>query len=126
MTVEELIPQMVQRITKQSLIIIPPLAVIAFLFTDLLFAVNLLIGGAISFLSFRTMAWAVRSFLDTQMAQAIIMGISVTKILLIFVFLVILAYFHVIKAIPLLAGFTLVLAIVIKEALIVAKKAARI
>jgi F0F1-type ATP synthase assembly protein I len=125
MTVEEMIPQMVQRITKQSLIVIPPLAAVTFFFTDWLFAVNLVIGGAISFFSFRTMAWAVRNFLDTQMAQALIMGISVTKILLIFVFLVILAYFHLIKAIPLLAGFTLVLAIVIKEALMVAKKASR-
>ncbi|MGO9379333.1 MAG: ATP synthase subunit I [Dissulfurispiraceae bacterium] len=120
-----MIPQMVQRITKQSLIVIPPLAAVTFFFTDWLFAVNLVIGGAISFFSFRTMAWAVRNFLDTQMAQALIMGISVTKILLIFVFLVILAYFHLIKAIPLLAGFTLVLAIVIKEALMVAKKASR-
>jgi F0F1-type ATP synthase assembly protein I len=49
----------------------------------------------------------------------------VGKILLIFVFLIVIAYFHLVKAIPLLAGFTLVLAIVIKEALIAAKKASR-
>ena len=94
-------------------------------FTDWLFALNGVIGGAISLFSFRTMAWAVRNFLGTQMAQAVIMGISVGKILLIFVFLIIIAYFHLVKAIPLLAGFTLVLAIVIKEALIAAKKASR-
>jgi len=120
-----MIPQMIQRITKQSLIVIPPLAVVAFFFTELLFSVNLFIGGAISLFSFRAMAWAVRNFLGTQVAQAVIMGISVAKILLIFVFLVILAYFRLIKAVPLLAGFTLVLAIVIKEALITAKKASR-
>lgn len=122
---EELIPQMIQRITKQTLIVIPPLAAVALFFTDWLFALNLIIGGAISLFSFRTMAWAVRNFLGTQMAQAVIMGISVGKVLLIFIFLVIIAYFHLIMAIPLLAGFTLVLAIVIKEALIAAKKASR-
>jgi F0F1-type ATP synthase assembly protein I len=123
--VEELIPQMIQRITKQSLIVIPPLAAVAFYFTDWLSALNLVLGGAISLFSFRTMAWAVKNFLGTEMAQAVIMGISVGKVLLIFVFLVIIAYFHLIKAIPLLAGFTLVLCIVIKEALIAAKKASR-
>lgn len=122
---EELIPQMIQRITRQSFIVILPLAAIAFFYTDWLFALNSIIGGAISLFSFRTMAWAVRNFLGTQMAQAVIMGISVGKILLIFVFLIIIAYFHLVKAIPLLAGFTLVLAIVIKEALIAAKKASR-
>lgn len=123
---EDLIPQMIQRITKQALIIVPPLAAILFFFTDWLFALNIVLGGAISFFSFKVMAWAVRNFLGQQMAQAIIMGLSLAKILAIFVVLVILAYFQLIRAIPLLAGFTLVLAIVIKEALIAAKKASQV
>jgi F0F1-type ATP synthase assembly protein I len=123
--VEEMIPQMLQRITKQTLIVIPPLAIIAYFFAGWLFAFNLVVGGAISLFSFKAMAWAVRNFLGQQMAQAIIMGISIAKILAIFIFLVVLAYFRLISAVPLLAGFTLVLAIVIKEALIAARKASQ-
>jgi len=43
------------KITKQSFIVILPLAAIAFFFTDWLFALNSVIGGAISLFSFRTM-----------------------------------------------------------------------
>jgi len=122
--VEELIPPMIQKTTKYTLIIIPILAAAAFYFTDWMYSFNIVLGGCISLLSFRAMAWAVRSFLGTQVAQAAIMGLSILKVLLIFTFLVALQYFfRIIRPVPFLASFTLVLAIIIKEALAVAKKA---
>ncbi|HMK61455.1 MAG TPA: hypothetical protein VK452_09980 [Dissulfurispiraceae bacterium] len=124
---EEMIPPMIQKSTKYTFIIIPILAIIAFYFTDWMFSFNIILGGLISLLSFRAMAWAVRSFLDTHIAQAAIMGISILKILLIFTFLLALQYFfRIIKPVPFLASFTLVLAIIIKEALRVARQASRI
>jgi F0F1-type ATP synthase assembly protein I len=120
--VEALMPEMIQRTTKQSLIIIPALAATSFFFSDWLFAFNVLLGGGISLLSFRTVAWSVRKFIGMQMVQPVIMGISILKVTLIFLFLVILAYFRLIKPIPLMVGFILVLAIVIKEGFIASRK----
>jgi len=118
---------MIQRITKQSLIIIPALAATSFFFpdTDWLFAFNVILGGGISLFSFRTVAWSVRKFLGMQMVQPVIMGISILKVILIFLFLVILAYFRLIMPIPLMVGFVLVLAIVIKEGFIASRKASQ-
>jgi len=124
--VEEMIPQMIQKITKYSLIIIPILAVVAFFFIDWQFAFNIMLGGIISLSSFRTMAWAVKSFLGTQVAQAAIMGLSILKVMVIFTFLVAIQYFFgIIRPVPFLASFTLVLGIIIKEALVAARKASR-
>ena len=122
---EALMPQMIQRTTKQSLIIIPALAATSFFFTDWLFALNVLLGGGISIFSFRTVAWSVQKFIGTQMVQPVIMGISILKVILIFIFLVILAYFRLIKPIPLMVGFVLVLAIMIKEGFIASRKASQ-
>jgi F0F1-type ATP synthase assembly protein I len=88
-------------------------------------ALNILLGGGISLLSFRTVAWTVRKFLGMQMAQPAIMGISILKVTLIFLFLVILAYYRLISPIPLMVGFIIVIAIVIKEGFIASRKAGR-
>ena len=117
--------QMIQRTTNQSLIIIPVLAAASFLFADWLFAFNVLLGGSISLFSFRTVAWSVRKFIGMQMVQPVIMGISILKVILIFIFLVILAYFRLIMPVPLMGGFVLVLAIVIKEGLIASRRASQ-
>ena len=145
---EAQMPQMIQRTTRQSLIAIPALAVISFFLADWIFplkvllgggigggavemaekgkgAFNMLLGGGISLFSFRTVAWSVRKFLGMQMAQPVIMGVSILKVTLIFLFLVILAFFRLVMPIPLMAGFIVVIAIVIKEGFIASRKAGR-
>jgi hypothetical protein len=114
---------MIKKISKFSMLIIPAIAVASLFFAEWLFAVNLLLGGAISLLSFRIIVWAVRKFIDMQMAQPLIMGISILKITGIFIFLVITAYFRLLVPIPLLTGFTLVLAIIVWQGLVMARKA---
>jgi F0F1-type ATP synthase assembly protein I len=121
--VETLMPQMIKRITKQSLLTIPILASLSLFFTGWLFPFNIILGGGISLFSFRTVAWAVRKFIGMQMVQPVIMGISILKVLLIFIFLIIFAYFRLLLPIPLMVGFIVVLAIVIKEGFITSRKA---
>jgi hypothetical protein len=113
---------MIKKTGKLSLIITAALAVISFFVEGWLFAFNIFAGGSISLLSFRAIVWAVRKFLGNQMAQAAIMGISVIKITAIFIFLVILAYFSLLLPVPFLAGFTLVLAIIIWQGIVLAGK----
>jgi len=114
---------MVQRITRFSLIVLPVVAFLFIFFTDLLSALNLLMGGAISLLSFRTIVWAVRKFMGRQIAQPFIMGISILKITAIGIFLVALALLQLMRPVPFLAGFTLVLAIIIIQGIVAARKA---
>jgi|WetSurMetagenome_2_1015567.scaffolds.fasta_scaffold00030_36 F0F1-type ATP synthase assembly protein I len=120
---QEQLPEMVQRITRFSLIVLPVVAFLFIFFTDLLSALNLLMGGAISLLSFRTIVWAVRKFMGRQIAQPFIMGISILKITAIGIFLVALALLQLMRPVPFLAGFTLVLAIIIIQGIVAARKA---
>jgi F0F1-type ATP synthase assembly protein I len=105
-----------------SVIVIPVAALVAIFFSGWLFALNLLLGGAISLLSFNTIVWAVRKFISMQMAQPVIMGISILKITAIFIILILINYFSLFLPVPLLVGFTLVLAIIIWQGLIAARK----
>ena len=115
---------MVKRTAKQSVFVLIPAALIALLATrgEWRPALSILIGGAISFGSFRVIVWAVRRFLGRQMAQPIIMGLSVIKILLIFVILVVLSLLRVIEPIGIVVGFTLVLIIMTKEGFLFARR----
>ena len=119
---QEQLQLMIKKTGKLSLIITVALAAIAFFFEGWLFAFNILIGGSISLLSFRAIVWAVRKFLLVQMAQPLIMGISLVKITAIFIFLLALAHFSLLLPVPLLAGFTLVLAIITWQGIVMAGK----
>ena len=119
---QEQLQLMIKKTGNLSLIITAALAAIAFFFEGWLFAFNILVGGSISLLSFRVIVWAVRKFLSMQMAQAAIMGISIIKITAIFIFLLALAHFSLLLPVPLLAGFTLVLFIIIWQGIVMAGK----
>src|SRR5208283_1783550 len=115
---------MIKRISRQYIIIIIPLSVISFFLTgsDWRFSFSVLLGGGISLVSFRTIIWAVEKFMGQEMAQPIIMGLSIFKVLLIFSLLVVLAIFKLINIVGVLIGFTLVLAIVTREYFLYAKR----
>jgi hypothetical protein len=120
---QEHLQEMIQKITKYSVIALPPVALVSLLFSDWLFAMNIALGGVISLLSFRTIAWAVRKFIGVQMAQPAIMGISILKIIAIGIFLGALMIMQLILPVPLLFGFTLVLAIIIWQGIVAVRKA---
>lgn len=115
---------MIKRTAKQSVLVVIPAALIALLYTSGEWrpALSILIGGAISLASFRVIVWGVRKFIGRQMAQPIIMGLSVIKILVIFVILVLLSLFRVIEPIGIVIGFTLVLVIITKEGFLFARR----
>lgn len=115
---------MIQRIYKQSILILIPLSLISIFFTswDWRFSMSILIGGLIGIINLRGIAWSVRSLLGTEKAQTKMMVLSMFRLLVIFSILIILAILKVIKAYGLLIGFTVVFIIIVKEGLIAAKK----
>lgn len=118
---------MLQRISRLSAWTILSLAVLSLFFTawDWRFGGSILLGGLVSLASFRAIAWAVRKFLGTEMGQPIIMGLSILKILAIFILLVVLAIFGLVHPVGLVIGFTAVLVIIVKEGFLFARREAR-
>ncbi|MGE5237206.1 MAG: ATP synthase subunit I [Chloroflexota bacterium] len=116
--------EMVRRVARHSVYAVIPLSLLSFVFpnADWRLAFSTLLGGAISLGSFRAITWAVEKFLGKPMGQAIIIGISSVKILLIFVLLAVLAMFKLIHPVGVTVGFTVVLAIIVKEGLTFARK----
>ncbi len=113
---------MISKISKQSVIVIVPVAAASLLFTQWRFSFSLALGGAISLGSFRVIAWGVKKFLGKQMAQPVIMGLSVLKLLLISAFLMCLAYLKLIHPVGFVIGFTLVLVIIAREGFLYARR----
>jgi hypothetical protein len=120
--IQENLQEMVRKITKFSLIVLPVVALASLPFENWMFAVNIMLGGVISLLSFRVVAWAVRKFINSQMAQPLIMGISILKITGIGLFLIGLMLLKLIWPMPLLGGFTLVIVIIIWQGIVTAMK----
>jgi hypothetical protein len=119
---QEHLQEMIQKITRLSAIIVPLGALASLPLTDQLFALNIALGGVISLLSFRTIAWAVRKFITTQMAQPVIIGISIAKIAAIGLILAWLMIMKLIIPIPLLIGFTIVLGIIVWQGIIAVRR----
>jgi len=119
---QEHLQEMIQKITRLSAIIVPLGALASLPLTDQLFALNIALGGVISLLSFRTIAWAVRKFITIQMAQPVIIGISIAKIAAIGLILAWLMIMKLIIPIPLLIGFTIVLGIIVWQGIIAVRR----
>ncbi|MDA8337708.1 MAG: ATP synthase subunit I [Nitrospiraceae bacterium] len=115
---------MVKRIYKQSAVMLIASAVISIFFTEWRFSLSILIGGIVGIGNLRGIVWSVTALLGAGQARAKMMVLSTFRLLVIFSVLIILAIFGVIKAYGLLAGFTIVFIIMIKESLIAAKKGA--
>jgi F0F1-type ATP synthase assembly protein I len=109
--------QMLRSISKKVLILLPLLSAAAWIIwsNNWRIAFSLFIGGILSFISLRVIAWAVRRFFGTSMAQSIIIGISAIKILIMFVLMVVLATFGMLHITSMITGFTIVLALIIME-----------
>jgi F0F1-type ATP synthase assembly protein I len=116
--------QMTRRVVRQSVCAVIPLSLLSLVLTqtDWRSAFSVLLGGAISLASFRVLIWGVGRFLGSPMGQPIIIGLSAVKIIFIFVFLAALAMLKLIHPLGVTAGFTVVLVIIVKEGLVLARK----
>lgn len=108
---------LLKKINKQSLIVLPILAVMGWLLSNSwLVAFNVLLGGLISWLSLRELAWAVKKFFGKPMFQVAIIGLSYIKLGLIFIFLWFLAKQGLFNLWGLMSGFLVILILSTREA----------
>ena len=86
------------------------------------FSFGIAVGGAIGAGNLSALAWSINSLLGTEKAQAKMVLLSVFKLLVIFSVVLSLAALRLINAWGLLAGFTAVMALIVKAGLVEAKK----
>jgi len=115
--------EVIKKINRQTLILVPALALASYLlWQDEIVAFNVILGGFISWLSLRELAWAVKKFFGKPMFQLTVIGLSYLKLGAIFLFLWFIAIKGLFNIKGLLIGFIAILIISAKEAYIYVKK----
>lgn len=115
--------EVIKRINKQTLLLVPAVGVASYLlWQNETVAFNVILGGFISWLSLRELAWAVKKFFGKPMFQLTVIGLSYIKLGLIFLFLWFIAIKGWFNIKGLLIGFLAVLVVSVKEAYFHIKK----
>jgi|YNPBryulayer2012_1023412.scaffolds.fasta_scaffold01744_4 hypothetical protein len=115
--------EVIKRINKQTFILVPLLALASYLlWQNEIVSFNVILGGFISWLSLRELAWAVKKFFGKPMFQLTVIGLSYLKLGAIFLFLWFIAIKGLFNIKGLLIGFIAILILSTKEAYIYIKK----
>ena len=112
----------VKGVSKQALIILAPLCFICIFFAGWRFVFSIAVGGLVGVANLSGIAWSVTALIGTEKPRAKMVFLSTFKLLIIFSILLILAILRLINPWGLLAGFTVVMVLIIKEGLLAAKK----
>lgn len=127
---------LIKRVTKKSIIIILPLAVLSFLvnwkaerlkFIGLFgnpdfMALSIVIGGIIGIANLKGLVWGIESLLGTYRANTKLVFLSLLRLFILFTIIIILAVLRLINLLGFLIGMTVVFIILIIEAVNMAKK----
>ncbi len=115
--------EVIRRINRQTIIFVPILAAASYLmWQNEIVAFNVILGGFISWLSLRELAWAVKKFFGKPMFQLTVIGLSYLKLGAIFLFLWFIAIKGLFNIKGLLIGFIAILIVSAKEAYVYIKK----
>ena len=113
--------KIIKAVSKQAFIILAPLCLISLFFTGWRFAFSMAVGGLLGVGNLGGLAWSVSALLGTEKSRSKMVFLSVFKLLIIFTILTALALLRLINVWGLLPGFTVVMALIIKEGLGLAK-----
>lgn len=132
--------EIIKRVTKKSIIIIIPLAVLSkFLvnwrderlrFVGLfgnpdLMTMSIVIGGIIGLANLKGLAWGIDSLLGTHKANTKLVFLSLFRLFILFAIIIILVVTKLINLLGFLTGMTVVFMVLIIEAVKMAKEQAK-
>jgi hypothetical protein len=112
----------VKGVSKQAVIILVPLCFISFFLAGWRFVFSMAVGGLVGVGNLSGIAWSVTALIGTEKPRAKMVFLSTFKLFIIFSIFLILAILKLINPWGLLAGFTVVMVLIIKEGLLAAKK----
>ncbi len=114
---------LITRIYKKSFLILLPLALLSALIEWKKLPVSIIIGGALGFANIKGLAWSVRGLMGTGRVSGGMILFSMFRLFLLFVILLLLVYLRLVNIFGILAGFTVIFALLMTEGLKYAKTA---
>jgi hypothetical protein len=128
--------ELTKRVIKQSILAILPLVLLAFLIRAKLEQIEFLvllgnprlipssivIGSILGILNLKGLAWGIESLLGTHKANVTLLILNILRLLILFIIITILVAFRLVNLIGLTLGMTVVLFILIKEGLKMARQ----
>ena len=128
--------ELTKRVIKQSIFAILPLVILAFLIRAKLEQIEFLvllgnprlipssivIGSILGILNLKGLAWGIESLLGTHKANVTLLILNILRLLILFIIITILVAFRLVNLIGLTLGMTVVLFILIKEGVKMARQ----
>ena len=128
--------ELTKRVINQSILVVLPLVLFAFLarakleqieFLVLLgnprlIPASILIGSILGIFNLKGLAWGIESLLGTHKANVTLLILNVLRLLILFIIITILVAFRLVNLLGLILGMTVVLFILIKEGLKMARQ----
>ncbi len=112
---------LIKRIYKKSFLVLIPLALLSALIEWKRLPVSIIIGGALGFANIKGLAWGVRGLMGTGRVTAGMIIFSMLRLFFLFVIILLLVYLRLVNVFGILAGFTVIFALLIVEGLRYAK-----
>jgi hypothetical protein len=109
--------ELIQKIHRNTLLLLFPLAAASAVIEWKQLPLSILTGGLLGLLNIRALAWGVAGLLGSQKASAKMLFFSQFRLVILFLLLGTLAYLRLVNILGILAGFTVVFAMVIVEGL---------
>jgi hypothetical protein len=106
---------LIKKIVSRSVIILVPVALASSLIEWWRFPAGVLAGGFLALLNIKGLAWSVQGLLGTGKATVRMLFFSQFRFIMLFMVLAIILYLRLVNIFGILAGFTVVFAVVIFE-----------
>ncbi len=108
---------LIRKINKNSLTLLLPVAAVSALFEWKKLPVSILTGGALGLLNIKALAWGVQGLLGAYKPTAKMLFFSQFRLVILFLLLTLLVYLKLVNIFGIIAGFTIVFGMVIREGL---------
>ncbi|HSB31289.1 MAG TPA: hypothetical protein VLD55_06770 [Candidatus Sulfobium mesophilum] len=115
--------ELIKRIYKKAFLVLIPLALLSALLEWKKLPLSVIVGGVLCLANIRGLEWGVTGLLGTGKATGRMIFFSMFRLFLLFAILSLLIYLRLVNVFGVLAGFTVIFALLLIEGLKVAKKA---
>lgn len=107
--------ELIRKIYKKSVIILIPLAALSTLIEPKKLPAGILVGGILALLNIKGLAWGVEGLLGSEKAAGKMLFLSQFRLVMLFIVIAVVVYLRIVNVFGLLAGLTVVFALVLIE-----------
>ncbi|MEJ2695128.1 MAG: hypothetical protein P8013_00620 [Candidatus Sulfobium sp.] len=107
--------ELIRKIYKKAVIILIPLAALSSLVEPKKLPAGIIVGGILALLNIKGLAWGVEGLIGSERATGKILFLSQFRLVMLFLVITVLVYLKVVNVFGVLAGLTVVFALVLIE-----------